>query len=105
METKCTHASAGTWHGIGKERERYNLLFPKNRENDNFIVDGKFEWVDNKSWPNLIALTIQVKEQITPINDVSKIQFALNLINNYEVNDIEKAMIAYIEEHLPEKMI
>jgi hypothetical protein len=102
---KCVESSAGTWHGMGKEREKYDFLFPKNREFDNFIVDGKFEWVESKSWPTLINLTIQVKDKITPINDVSKIQFALNLINNYEVEDIEEAMIRYIKKELPEKMI
>ena len=102
---QSVHASAGTWHGMGKEKEKYDFLFPKNREFDNFLVDGKFELVDNNSWPNVIALTIQVKDEITPINDISKIQFALNLINNYEVQDIEEAMIRYIKKELPEKMI
>lgn len=102
---KSSHGSAGTWHGIGKERERYDFLFPKNREFDNFIVDGHFQWVENKSWPNLIALNIQVKDEVTPLNDISKIQFALNLINNYKVSDIEEAMMQYIEKELPEKMI
>ena len=86
---KSSHSSARTWHGIGKEKEKYDFLFPKNREFDNFLVDGKFEWVENKSWPNIIALKIQVKDKVTPLNDISNIQFALNLINNYEVKDIE----------------
>lgn len=102
---KCTHASAGTWHGIGKEREKYDFLFPKNRVIDNFLVDGKFECTGDRLHPNRISLNISVKDKITPINDISRIQFALNLINNYEVKDIEKAMITYIEDNLPEKMI
>lgn len=102
---KTVHSSAGTWHGMGEERRKYDFLFPKNRKNDRFIVDGKFECVENVSWPNKIELTIQLKDKITPINDISNIQFALNLINNYEVHDIEKAMITYIEEYLPEKRI
>ena len=98
-------ASAGTWHGMGKERERYNFLFPKNRIHDNFLLDGDFETVDNPNWPKVIFLTIQSKDEITPLNDISVIQFALNLVNNYKLEDIEKAMIQYIEENLPEKMI
>ncbi len=102
---KSSHASAGTWHGIGKDREKYDFLFPKNREADNFIVDGHFQWVEDRTWKNKITLNISIKDQITPINNIGSIQFALNLINHYEVSDIEAAMIQYIEKELPEKMI
>jgi len=100
-----SHASAGTWHGMGKEREKYEFLFPKNRAGDNFIVDGKFEGDESLTWKKRITLNVSVKDTVTPLNDISAIQFALNLINNYEVKDIEKAMLQYVETNLPEKMI
>jgi hypothetical protein len=101
------HSSAGTWHGMGRQREIYDLLFPKNRnDEDNFIIDGKFEIdEDGSTWKNQITLNLQVKDTVTPLNDISKIQFGLNLVNNFKVEDIEKAMLRYVEEELPERLI
>ena len=28
---------------MGREREVFDFLFPKNRDGDNFLVDGRFE--------------------------------------------------------------
>ena len=101
-----THSSAGTWHGMGREREVFDFLFPKNRDGDNFLVDGRFEKDENAlTWKNKITLNLQVKDIVTPLNDINKIQFALNLVNNFKQEDIEKAMIRYIKEELPEHML
>ena len=101
-----THSSAGTWHGMGKQRERYDRLFPKNRNGDDFIVDGKFEQDETQmTWKNKITLNLQVKDTISPLNDISLIQFGLNLVNNFKKEDIEEAMLRYINDELPEHLL
>ena len=99
------HSSAGTWHGMGDERKLYDSLFPKNKDGDRILLDSIQEISDSSHFPNKITLNIQSKDKETSINDISKIQFALNLINHYEQKDIELAMRMYINLHLPEKLI
>ncbi len=97
--------SAGTWHGVGNERNIHDFLFPKDRNGDTFLVSGKIDTDTKKLWPTTISVDISIKGTASVFNDISKVQFALKLIDNFNIKEITQAMLDYVDNYLPERKI